>query len=373
MRLPMKTITLLTILGMAALATAQEKTDGPGLAPGGAVKIELVKAATWIQGAAPEQWEDGKVYIFECWATWCGPCIAVIPHVNELHKKYVDQGLRVCGMNVWEDGEDKVTKFVKDKGDGMAYPVAYTGKGSAFETEWLKAAGVRGIPHAFVVKGGKYLFGTHPSNLTEETIEALLAGGDAEKAAVEKIGKAAENRGKLQELAGQFRQAAGAKDAEKMAATIASIEELDPESRFLPQMRLDLAIAKEDWAGAKTIITALADSQNGAMALGSLAYRAVSDTSALPEDLRTTVADLFGKALEKDPSEPTGFVLLACLRQSLNDTEGAKTAAKAAVEHHGRMPVAPFERYAKALEDGESPALQEVFGWIREEMNKGKK
>ena len=32
-------------------------------------------------------------------------------------------------------GKDKVAEFVKTKGDGMSYPVAYTGKGGVFETE----------------------------------------------------------------------------------------------------------------------------------------------------------------------------------------------------------------------------------------------
>lgn len=50
-------------------------------------------------------------------------------------------GLVVSGINVWEDGRDKVAEFVKNKGDGMSYNVAYTGKGGAFETEWLNLAG----------------------------------------------------------------------------------------------------------------------------------------------------------------------------------------------------------------------------------------
>ena len=53
----------------------------------------------------------------------------------------------------------------------MAYPVAYTGKGGAFETEWLKPAGVRGIPHTFVVKDGKIILMEHPSYLTDALIE----------------------------------------------------------------------------------------------------------------------------------------------------------------------------------------------------------
>jgi thiol-disulfide isomerase/thioredoxin len=97
------------------------------LKPGDEVTTYALGKLDWIKGSAPAEWEAGKVYVFECWAMWCGPCVAAIPHVNELHKKYESKGLRVYGVNVWEDGKDKVAAFVANKGEGMAYPVAYTG------------------------------------------------------------------------------------------------------------------------------------------------------------------------------------------------------------------------------------------------------
>ena len=41
----------------------------------------------WVQGDAVKKFEPGKVYVIECWATWCGPCVASIPHVNEIYGK----------------------------------------------------------------------------------------------------------------------------------------------------------------------------------------------------------------------------------------------------------------------------------------------
>ncbi len=56
----------------------------PTLKIGSAVTTKVFSELDWIQGEAPKEWEPEKVYIFECWATWCGPCLAAIPHVNEL-------------------------------------------------------------------------------------------------------------------------------------------------------------------------------------------------------------------------------------------------------------------------------------------------
>lgn len=206
---------LITYFAACAMAAAAS------LNPGDAVKPDAIGAATFLKGEAPKEWGKDQVYILECWATWCGPCIQAIPHVNELHNKFKDKGLNIIGMNVWEDDKAKVEKFVTDKGDGMAYAVAFVGKEGAFETEWLKPAGVRGIPHAFVVKNGKFLFSTHPSGLTEELIADLLAGGEKEEAAVKNLQNAGAAKDKIQGfMMEKLMPLMQAKDFEKAAAAV---------------------------------------------------------------------------------------------------------------------------------------------------------
>ena len=31
--------------------------------------------------------------VLEFWATWCGPCIAAVPHLNDLHDAYAERGV----------------------------------------------------------------------------------------------------------------------------------------------------------------------------------------------------------------------------------------------------------------------------------------
>lgn len=97
------------------------------LQPGDAVTLEALTKAEIVKGEAAKEWKANQVYVQECWATWCAPCVAAIPHVDSLYDKCHGKGLNVVGVNVFEDGNEKVAKFVQKKGDGMSYPVAYTG------------------------------------------------------------------------------------------------------------------------------------------------------------------------------------------------------------------------------------------------------
>ena len=161
---------LLLLLLTATLSAAGLKVGDPAPA---------TRPETMLQGEAVKEFKKGDVYVFECWASWCGPCVAAIPHLNDLHKRMSKKGVVITGVNVWESERDaasaqRAKDFLKAQGDKMSYRVALGGK--AFIKDWLEAAGVNGIPHAFVVANGKVAWLGHPMQLTDEVIGDILTG-----------------------------------------------------------------------------------------------------------------------------------------------------------------------------------------------------
>ncbi len=71
------------------------------------------------------EFKGKKVALLDIWTYSCINCIRTIPHLNEWHKKYEDQGLVIIGLHTPEFAFEKVQKNVEDavKQYGIKYPV----------------------------------------------------------------------------------------------------------------------------------------------------------------------------------------------------------------------------------------------------------
>jgi thiol-disulfide isomerase/thioredoxin len=79
------------------------------------VEKTLVKEVKWPTLDTLLRAESDTTYVINFWATWCRPCVAELPHFEELNKNYARQKVRIIlvSMDFVKDIEDRVIPFVK--------------------------------------------------------------------------------------------------------------------------------------------------------------------------------------------------------------------------------------------------------------------
>ncbi|HKQ48457.1 MAG TPA: TIGR03435 family protein [Phycisphaerae bacterium] len=132
-----------------------------------ALSIEKFLQAS--DGAAPS-WSSlkGKCVVLEFWATWCAPCVASIPHLNDLRNHFKDRPIEFIAVT--EQSEEKIVPFLKRRPiEGW---IGLDTNGSLF-----RDYAVRGIPLTVLVDGkGVTIAMADPDAVTVRVLESLLAG-----------------------------------------------------------------------------------------------------------------------------------------------------------------------------------------------------
>ena len=59
---------------------------------------------------------SGKLLLLNFWATWCPPCVAEVPSLNNLYERFRDEGFVVLAISVDEE-EDVYKRFLERFGD----------------------------------------------------------------------------------------------------------------------------------------------------------------------------------------------------------------------------------------------------------------
>ena len=301
------TATLVTLTAGATLALAAEPTLKVG---DPAPKLQTGK---WLQGDPVKDFQKGKAYIVEFWATWCPPCRVSIPHLNEIHKQFKDKGLIVIGQDCFERDDALVAPFIKKMGDKMTYRVALDDKADketgVMAQNWMEAAGQEGIPSAFVVDTkGRIAWIGHPMELKEQVIEDVLAGKFDVRKAAEDYDKKQRNEAKLRVVGQELGRAMQKKDWDAATAKLDEIEKLLPEDARsgVGVTRFSILIGKKDYPAAYKLAAKISEANKDDMQLqNDLAWQIATDKQIEQRDLKLaqTIATRGSEAAKgKDPA-----------------------------------------------------------------------
>ena len=108
--------------------------------------------------------------MLDFWATWCGPCVAVMPEIQLLSDSYPHDQVQVYGVNVWESGDPGL--FMDES--GFTYGLLL--EGDAVAEDYM----VTGIPTMYIIdQEGRIAFvevGANPEigEMLSSTVDNLL-------------------------------------------------------------------------------------------------------------------------------------------------------------------------------------------------------
>jgi thiol-disulfide isomerase/thioredoxin len=282
----LRALTLLTGVALAvAASTAEAKLTVGDPAP----KLQVAK---WVQGDPVKAFDTNHVYIVEFWATWCGPCRTSIPHLNELSKKFKDQGVIAIGQNMAEPDDSGVAAFVKKMGDQMTYRVALDDKSQEtngfMAVNWMKAAEQNGIPTAFVInKQGRIAWIGHPMGLNEQILEDILAGRFDIAAFAAEYERQHQAQKQDMELRIKLTKALKNKDWDAAETTIAEMKKSEPAmGDSLDTVRFSILLGRKNYAEAYKLAESLSDAHpKNAMIQNSLAWTIATQPGLEKRDL----------------------------------------------------------------------------------------
>jgi len=109
---------------------------------------------------------QGKIVVMDFWATWCGPCMAAMPHMLKVQEEYRDKGVQIVGISLDKDAE---TLKGTIKEHGLSWPNHYD-EDRTITTQF----GVKGIPTIYIMSPeGVVLWRGHPSAMDAALEQAL--------------------------------------------------------------------------------------------------------------------------------------------------------------------------------------------------------
>jgi len=86
----------------------------------------------------------GRVVLVNLWATWCAPCRLEMPAFQRLHDARGEEGFTVIGLSTDVTGDDRVQRFITER--GITYPIAMAPPGLA-----AAFGSPRAIPTSFLI------------------------------------------------------------------------------------------------------------------------------------------------------------------------------------------------------------------------------
>lgn len=137
----------LRIAAQAALRRAREQ--GIEVLPWPELDQPYAFALTAADGKRIESKElRGKVVLIDCWASWCGPCMAHVPLLKELYRKWHPEGLEIVGVSFDSSVQDAKAAYAAHE---IPWSLVVVPDDDEVRQLWDEAARVPPIPRYLLI------------------------------------------------------------------------------------------------------------------------------------------------------------------------------------------------------------------------------
>ena len=315
-------------------------------------KAPTIEIEHWVSNGEGKfkpvkKFEKGKVYIVEFWATWCGPCIAAMPHISELQDKYAKKGLQV--ISVSDEDLETVEEFLERdvRGKDMTYGeltknyCLTTDPDQSVYGDYMEAAGQNGIPTAFIVgKSGLIEWIGHPMEI-DEPIEQVLTDQWDREAYLKKLEEEEKAQRALQQALRKIDRAMQSGDTDE---AVEILDELIEGSEGIMQdrfrvMRVQLMLEVGDDRAAAAFAEYADSKKDQPMLLNQMAWTVVEmkQQDEASDELLKAATVAAQNAVESSPNDGAILDTLGHLLYYSGELDQAIEVQTRAVENAGDM------------------------------------
>ena len=140
-------------------------------------KAPKINITNWIENIPNDKNLNDKYIVLEFWATWCGPCIAAVPHMNEIQEEFKQKDLYY--ISITDESIAKVERSLK-RIEFKSIVVTDLTK----ETQINFGDGIKGLDQypltVLIDKSGIIKWVGEPKNLNSAIMSKFLSNGNTE-------------------------------------------------------------------------------------------------------------------------------------------------------------------------------------------------
>lgn len=108
------------VLSAACVAAPPAGENGVGAGVAGSMPELVLPHADGSGELVVRSAAEGKVTLVDLWATWCVPCVAELPHLQQLSEDLPQEDFLMLGIVLDSGDAEGVTEFIAER--GISYP-----------------------------------------------------------------------------------------------------------------------------------------------------------------------------------------------------------------------------------------------------------